>query len=343
MSRQLLSGHKVKQESEEVVKNMKMLPFIHGVVRILPEGWLYPGTAPTFIDRISNMKFRSDDVMVMTFPKSGTTWMQEIVWTMLHNPNLDNPKEDETIFLRSPDLSFDMIFDSKSLGGSPIKPIAERFKEIHPGKEMDNGVMADILEALGSPRVIKNHFPFPLLPRDILDTIKVVYVARNPKDMTTSFWNFFRSTNVHEFRGDIDSFARLIMNDGMIYCPYWPHVMAAWEKRHHPNLHFVFYEDLISDIMYELRKINEFLGARLSKEKLEAIKQHMSFSSMKSRGEPLPDDAFKKEQEKAVFFRKGIVGDWKNNFSPELQEEMDQWIKKNLTDTDLNLSWALAE
>ncbi|KAK8405093.1 hypothetical protein O3P69_001583 [Scylla paramamosain] len=279
----------------------------------------------------------------MTFPKCGTTWMQEIVWTMLHNPNLDNPKEDETIFLRSPDLSYDMIFDSKSLGGSPIKPIAERFKEIHPGKEMDNGVMADILEALGGPRVIKNHFPFPLLPRDILDTIKVVYVARNPKDMTTSFWNFYSSTNVHEFRGDIDSFARLIMNDGMIYCPYWPHVMAAWEKRHHPNLHFVFYEDLISDIMHELRKINEFLGAGLSEEKLEAIKRHISFSSMKSRAGTLPGNPFKKEQDKTVFFRKGIVGDWKNNFSPELQEEMDQWIKKNLTDTDLNLSWALAE
>ncbi|KAK8405092.1 hypothetical protein O3P69_001582 [Scylla paramamosain] len=46
MSRQLLSGHKVEQASEEVVKNMKILSFIHGVVRILPEGWLYPGTAP---------------------------------------------------------------------------------------------------------------------------------------------------------------------------------------------------------------------------------------------------------------------------------------------------------
>ncbi|MPD05315.1 Estrogen sulfotransferase [Portunus trituberculatus] len=106
MSRQLLSGHKVEQASEEVVKNMKILPFIHGVVRILPEGWLYPGTAPTFIDRIHSVKFRSNDVMVMTFPKCGTTWMNEIVWTMLHNPDLENPKADETIFLRSPDIRF---------------------------------------------------------------------------------------------------------------------------------------------------------------------------------------------------------------------------------------------
>ena len=107
---------------------------------------------------------------------------------------------------------------------------------------------------------------------------------------------------------------------------------------------------------------------------------------MKSRGEPISDDVFKKKEPKeVVFFRKGkylllkkknsvnssslsvapnmyhqlyidfkeiehytvysagIVGDWKNNFSVEVQAEMDQWIKKNLTGTDLSLSWALAE
>lgn len=339
-----MSGHKVEQASEEVVKNMKMIPFLHGLVRILPEGWLYPGTAPTFIDRIHSVKFRRDDVMVMTFPKCGTTWMQEIVWTMLHNPNLDHPKADQPTFQRCPDISFDMIFDTKPLGGLPMDSVAKMFEEIYPDRKMDNGVMADIIEATESPRVIKNHFPISLMPRDTLDTIKVVYVTRNPKDMTTSFWRFFSSVNVHEFRGDIDSFARLIMEDGMIYCPYWPHVKAAWEKRHHPNFHFVFYEDLISDSMQELRKINKFLGTQLSEEKLETIMRHTSFSSMKSRGEPLSDDVFKKENPKSVvFFRKGIVGDWKNNFSPELQKEMDQWIKKNLADTDLSLSWALAQ
>ncbi|KAK3894513.1 hypothetical protein Pcinc_001766 [Petrolisthes cinctipes] len=66
--------------------------FTHGLVRILPDGWLYPATTPRFFNRIQSFKFRPDDVIVMTFPKSGTTWMQEILWTMLFNPNLDNPQ-----------------------------------------------------------------------------------------------------------------------------------------------------------------------------------------------------------------------------------------------------------
>lgn len=56
MSRRLLSGHEVEKATEEVVTNTKMIPFLHGMVRILPEGWLYPGTAPTFLDKIQTMK-----------------------------------------------------------------------------------------------------------------------------------------------------------------------------------------------------------------------------------------------------------------------------------------------
>ena len=38
----------------------------------------------------------------MTYPKVGTTWTQEVVWTMRNNPNLDNPKAKLAIFSRSP-------------------------------------------------------------------------------------------------------------------------------------------------------------------------------------------------------------------------------------------------
>ena len=43
------------------------------------------------------------------------------------------------------------------------------------------------------------------------------------------------------------------------------------------------------------------------------------------------------EMEKVMqkFFRKGEVGDWKNHFSPELNQKIDEWISKNLTGSDL--------
>ena len=29
----------------------------------------------------------------------------------------------------------------------------------------------------------------------------------------------------------------------VFYAPYFPHVLDAWSKRHHPNMLFLFYED----------------------------------------------------------------------------------------------------
>ena len=42
------------------------------------------------------------------------------------------------------------------------------------------------IDPMPSPRFVKTHLPFAYLPPDILDTCKVVYVARNPKDVAVS-------------------------------------------------------------------------------------------------------------------------------------------------------------
>ncbi|MPC22904.1 hypothetical protein E2C01_015933 [Portunus trituberculatus] len=155
MSRQLLSGHKVEQASEEEVKKMEMVPFVRGIVRLLPEGWL------------------SDDVIVMTFPKCGTTWMQEIVWTMLHNPNLDNPEADESIWSRSHEISTDMIKDADITEWKLWNLCMEKFEKMCPGGKVEDGIYLQILEASAGPRVIRCHYPFSLLPPDMLQSAKV--------------------------------------------------------------------------------------------------------------------------------------------------------------------------
>lgn len=46
---------------------------------VLPENYEKIG------DRIQNFKVRPDDVWVCSFPKSGTTWMQNIVYQLKNN------------------------------------------------------------------------------------------------------------------------------------------------------------------------------------------------------------------------------------------------------------------
>lgn len=40
-----------------------------------------------YVERVKNLEVFEDDIWVVTFPKCGTTWTQEMVW--LINNNLD--------------------------------------------------------------------------------------------------------------------------------------------------------------------------------------------------------------------------------------------------------------
>ncbi len=46
--------------------------------------------------------------------------------------------------------------------------------------------------AKDSPRIIKTHFPPSHLPPKVLETAKIVWVCRNPKDSITSWWGIDR-------------------------------------------------------------------------------------------------------------------------------------------------------
>ena len=55
-----------------------------------------------------------------------------------------------------------------------------------------------------SPRFVKSHLPFSLLNPRLLDVCKVVYVARNPKDVCVSFYHHMRLLRFHDFLGDLE-------------------------------------------------------------------------------------------------------------------------------------------
>ncbi|XP_042240620.1 sulfotransferase 1E1-like isoform X2 [Homarus americanus] len=335
-NQRLRSGHEVVPMSEEwltrLEKDQKM--YKQGMIRLMPDGWLYPTAFINFADRIYNFEFRSSDVVLMTMPKSGTTWMQEILWTMLHNPDLDHPQADEPIYHRAPEISLDMMFDSKGMEGAKIDNFARAFIETCPGRKPEDGMSLQMCELTADPRVIKTHLPLSVLAPDLLDKAKVVYVARNPKDVVVSYYYYYCMMKAFTYTGSFTNFVKYFMNDE-VFGPYWPHLRLAWEKKDHPNMFFVFYEDMKEDIMAVLHKLNKFLGTNLTQQQLDNVSRHTSFSAMKSRGEPLIDgDVFNADVREKVggYFRKGIIGDWKNHFTPELEQEMNQWVESHVPD-----------
>ncbi|RXG54052.1 Sulfotransferase 1A4, partial [Armadillidium vulgare] len=144
--------------------------------------------------------FKASDVVVVTFPKCGTTWTQEIVWTILKNKNLDNPNASLPVNIRCPFIEFD--FQMNHHGLPPYEPgydIYDEFHSTNPSRNPEDGIFLQMTELCEEPRVIKSHLPLSLLPPSLLDICKVIYVARNPKDVIMSFHHHSRLIKHHNY------------------------------------------------------------------------------------------------------------------------------------------------
>lgn len=50
------------------------------------------------------------------------------------------------------------------------------------------------IEDAPSPRFIKTHLPLSLLPPNLLKTAKVIYIARDPRDVAVSYYYLHKQT-----------------------------------------------------------------------------------------------------------------------------------------------------
>lgn len=66
-----------------------------------------------------------------------------------------------------------------------------------------------MLATAPSPRFIKTHLPMSLMPPTLLDTAKMVYVARDPRDVAVSCYHHARLFKMMHFPGGFKEFWNL--------------------------------------------------------------------------------------------------------------------------------------
>merc|ERR1712004_941927 len=115
-------------------------------------------------------EFDSRDIILAAFPKTGNTWVQEILWFLTHHDDLEGAKEGQA--------SADMLARVPMLETPSANPFG-----------MPSGI--DMLEKREAPRLISTHLPWNILgPALEKANPKIVIMLRNPKDQAVSYFHF---------------------------------------------------------------------------------------------------------------------------------------------------------
>ncbi|XP_037675956.1 sulfotransferase 2B1 isoform X2 [Choloepus didactylus] len=243
---------------------------------------------------------RDDDIFIVTYPKSGTTWMIEIL----------------SLILRDGDASW-----VRSV------PIWERA----PWCETIMGAFS--LPDQSSPRLMSSHLPIQLFTKAFFSSkAKVIYLSRNPRDVVVSLYHYSKIAGQLKDPGTPDQFLWDFLNGEVQFGSWFDHIKGWIRMQGKENFLFITYEELQQDLRGSVQRVCEFLGRSLGEEALDSVVAHSAFGAMKantmSNYTLLPSSLL--DHSHGAFLRKGVSGDWKNHFTVAQSEAFDRVYRERV-------------
>jgi methylamine dehydrogenase accessory protein MauD len=236
---------------------------------------------------------RPDDIFIVTYPRSGTTWMQMILHQLTTQGKMDFPH---------------------------ITTVCPWFE-----RSLKDGTAYD---ALPAPRVFKSHLPYRKIPKG---PCKYIYVARDGKDVAVSYYHFY--TTHMGFKGTFAEFFERFLRGEVQYGSWFRHVRGWWAHRDDPQVLFLRYEELAANLPGCLRKISAFCGVPIAPHRWPVILEHCNFDFMKrheSQFDPLTAMLFERGFCANSHLRQGQVGAWGDHLSPLQVRRFEQTFTKRL-------------
>ncbi|XP_062381984.1 sulfotransferase 2B1-like [Sardina pilchardus] len=265
---------------------------------------------PECLKYYEEFNFRQDDILIVTYPKSGTTWMQEIVPLIKSEGDL-----------------------------TPVQTIPNW--ERVPWLEVDRTRILNV-EERPSPRLFATHFHYNMMPESFFKVKpKVLYVLRNPKDVFTSSFYYHGMALFLVNPGTVDEFMEKFLNGKVMFGSWFDHVKGWIHSKDQEHILHIFYEEMIMDLKGSVRKLSYFLGKSLSEEVIEKISDHCVFKNMKqnkmSNHSLVSAKIF--DQTKSEFLRKGISGDWRNTLNTAQSDHFDSVYEEKMKDVKFKYVW----
>lgn len=250
----------------------------------------------------NDFPFRDDDIVISTYAKSGTTWLQQIVAQLIFN-------------------------------GETGQNVAEMSPWVDmrlPPRE----VKLPEIEAQTHRRFLKTHLPVDALV--FSPKAKYLFIARDGRDVVWSYYNHDQNLTdgiIDAFNREAgpdfeaiervslsvdDYFRRWLERDGYPLWQFWHNISSWWEIRHLPNVKLLHFSSLKEDMPGQIRQIAEFLDIEIDESKWQDILKHCSFEYMRDNAElsvPLGGEPWKGGAK--TFIHKGTNGRWRDVLSKQ--------------------------
>ncbi|HEX9941429.1 MAG TPA: sulfotransferase domain-containing protein [Thermoanaerobaculia bacterium] len=209
---------------------------------------------------------RPDDVFVVSFPKSGTTLMQMMLYQLTTSGEMDFPHID----------SVSPSFEPNARHGNP-----------------------QTLELVPSPRIFKSHLRYELLPRGA----RYIYLARDVRDVAVSA--YYHSRLVGGLDLDLSWYLDRFLAGQTIFGSWFEHLESWWPHRNDADVLFLRFEEVVADLEGTVRRVAEFCGFEIREEEMPRILERCSLDFMKRHEEKFDPRLRRVARQRVAFIRDG--------------------------------------
>ncbi len=225
------------------------------------------------------------DVFVMTFAKSGTNWMMQIVHQLIHHGRGE----------------FDHLHDVVPWPDTAVMPGPLRKYAI----PLDEAT--DWRHAPEPLRVIKTHFGWDMLPHS--DEAKYIAVVRDPKDVFVSNYRFVRDGVYGRAMPSVETWFELFLSADFPLGGSWAvNTAGYWAERARPNVFIASFKAMKRDLRGTIASVARFLEIDVTDAVLDDVCRRSSFEYMKANDRKFAMGRMVAGREPGVMIRSGLQG-----------------------------------
>ena len=263
-------------------------------------------------------------VWLASYPKSGNTWMWLFIKSYFNPPkkkfSLNYHKDDPIMLEPFPD---ERMFDKLKINYENFFDLSKNWVNLQSLINLNN--KTNYLKTHNAMCTINNH-KFT----NIQNTLGAIYIVRDPRDVLISYSSYMEKSMdetlkfmLNKETYEVGEFKKKIYNKTLLGS--WSDHYNSWKNYKSREIIIIKYEDMVnspsSTFLKVLTYLSKIIKIDVDHTKMDKAIEETSFKNLKSLE---INEGFKTNPSKNEFFRKGVVGDWREKLNKEQVEKIEK-------------------